>query len=1317
MSRQNLLKKTLSLVLVLSMFVGILGFDGIATIYADEDKAPVNVADAAKKLVADIEDTDVKDAVLRLHALGIINGKEDGKYHPEDKVTREEFAKILVSSLNMAEAAKAAQGYGKFKDVEATRWSAGYIEVAAGHDLIKGYPGGNFGPADEVTYSQAITMLVRALGYKDNFLPGTWPGNYLAKAAEKELTKKVKFSDSNGFANRGEVAVLVNNTLDAKVVKVDTYETGTIKYVESEETLLKNKLNIEKIEDCRIIANKRINDGLEEDEVTVREYDKKKKEYSEKDYDFLPNVNPEVLLGEEVSIYLNDDDEIVYVESEHDDRAYFDYINGVGMKGSRVEQLSLVKADDDFDFADNAVIYTLKDDKYKAAKINDDDNTLKDLRADVFRGKVGKFVIKNREIVYAEVMEMGLTDPWLVVIENKNGNIKGICADDDEFEIDLTKDGQYDGVIVLGLDGIQYSVDDIEKGNLIYAQKQSYDGDDYAVVRVVKDNVVEGTLNSIKKEKVNISGKEIKVIKYSGVGRTEYVTYYSIDSGDTIKQFIADKQELIDDMEDADEEEIVAYLDAVGKIAYYVTKAESTSGYKFGVVTRIYADYDRIKVFTIDKNGEGDEIVYRVEEENNVKKNARLLNEYGQKLKDSEYDKEENLTGLKEGSVIKFKLNSDGEIAEDKLYAINLANLWKINTKDDFGKDYLPKAEFIGAKGELATDPTNFGGSGFNAKGEGLTKSFNVKDNAVLIDAVNYKFKKSNDKPTDVAWFKLDGQYLKADIHNADDFEETSWNNLEKSKGIDCFMYVFSDDDKAINAEAVIFIGDASGSAGQDEIGIYIVDRYYKSGDTIVKYMEYGDNEYKTKVLDNDDNDEFKTNRHEHPYIAKVKANDKLEIRTAQKEATKDGFMKVYGRVSDRKSDSLKLENAYNFANDKLVEKNAEYNISSKTLVFEEDTKKNTSNIVKGDIVIIVLENDSARVVERLIDSEKSKMEAKVDKNDGKTDDDTPPATEKGTVTYINADGMLLIDGEDYQVGAATVLYNEKGTVIAVGATAINKALAQNDEVKDVKVENSVVKSLVGTKVASEIKAAADVDALIAALNKPYGEDEVKAARVAYTALTNSQKDLVTKLADLEKAEAALASDKALTDAQTAVEGLFTDGNKSALKDETDQKAINVASAKVEALGKDVTEKAGLQADIVKAQGLLDTKVVKEVENAIDQIATDNGKYTTVEAARTAFNKLTEAQKTKVDAAKVTALEAAETAVANAVKAVNGATTPLTMRNALETNAGILDIVVTDGETYALNKDSVANEMLAGKPFADAKAIKTAFDTALTLLQ
>ena len=55
--------------------------------------------------------------------------------------------------------------------------------------LIKGYPDGTFKPANQVSYAEAITMLVRALGYKDEFLSGQWPANYLAKAGEKKSPK------------------------------------------------------------------------------------------------------------------------------------------------------------------------------------------------------------------------------------------------------------------------------------------------------------------------------------------------------------------------------------------------------------------------------------------------------------------------------------------------------------------------------------------------------------------------------------------------------------------------------------------------------------------------------------------------------------------------------------------------------------------------------------------------------------------------------------------------------------------------------------------------------------------------------------------------------------------------------------------------------------------------------------------------------------------------------------------------------------------------------------------------------------------------
>ncbi|SHK48020.1 S-layer homology domain-containing protein, partial [Tepidibacter formicigenes] len=58
------------------------------------------------------EDTDKKvvEAVERLYSFGVVNGFEDGKYHEEYKVTREQFAKLLVEALGLGSAAQAANG-------------------------------------------------------------------------------------------------------------------------------------------------------------------------------------------------------------------------------------------------------------------------------------------------------------------------------------------------------------------------------------------------------------------------------------------------------------------------------------------------------------------------------------------------------------------------------------------------------------------------------------------------------------------------------------------------------------------------------------------------------------------------------------------------------------------------------------------------------------------------------------------------------------------------------------------------------------------------------------------------------------------------------------------------------------------------------------------------------------------------------------------------------------------------------------------------------------------------------------------------------
>jgi hypothetical protein len=1001
------LKRMKKLFAILTVFVFLAGIASTGlpktALAASNDNAASSVD--VKKLTSDITDKDTKDAVLRLAAFGIINGMEDGKYHPDDVVTREQFAKILVTSLKMDNAAKAATGRSSFKDVEASRWSAGYINVAAGQGLIKGYPDGTFRPSNQVSYAEAVTMLVRALGYTDSFLPGSWPGNYLAKAAEKEITKYVKFNDVTGGANRGDVAILVNNTLDAKVVKVDTYEASGTKYYESDKTLLEDKLNITKYENTRIIANRRIDDGLDEDEVRVKflkdSEDDKYNEGEEREFDLIYGLNVENVLGEEVTIYLNDDDEVVYAEREYDDKPYFDYIEGVVFKsdGKTVDKLSLVKADDDYAFEKDAVIYVMDGDEYKTVEYDEVTDASK------LVGKVGKFVLKNRKIVWAEIMSSGETQPWMIVTKNDDGMLYGIVADDDEFDIDLREGEDYDGVIVLDLEGNILSVDDIEEGNLVYIQKQDIGGDDYAVVRVVKDNIVEGKLNSVKNDRIKIDDKEIKVVRYDLDGRT-YEAYYSVNDGEDINQYLLDTDsDVASDMEDADEEDIVAYTDAVGRIAYFVTQTKSSSGYKYGIVTRIYADKDKIKVFTITENGEGDEITYNMEEEDNLNVNgAFALNAYGQKDKDTK-------ATVQEGSIIKFKLNKNGEIAEDEIYVMDPKNVWRITSSNDFGKDYLPKASRYTAYVYDTSDPA---GANINPSGSAAeTFTFSVDDNVVIIDAEGYKFTddSSKGKPYAIA----DDVYAYWD--DTDDFSEASWKDLKEANGIDGYFYVFADDNKAVNAKAVIFIGKGSGAAANDEMGIYVIDTWYKSGDRYVKYEPY-DGKVEERKLD--DNDAL-YNNDEHPYIAKVKSNGDLSI--IKPGESKDDFDIYYGKVKDRDASSLTMEKVLNMKDNTEISQKL-FNISNKTVVYEEDNKKSTSNIRKGDVIIFVVEKGSnVRVIERLIDSEKAKYEDKINNPSGTT----TPQPETGNITFeINgANSLATIESVKSDTVVVTVYANK----------------------------------------------------------------------------------------------------------------------------------------------------------------------------------------------------------------------------------------------------------------------------------------------------
>ncbi len=153
----------------------------------------------------DIQGTKYESAVSKLMAMGIIDGYEDGTYRPQASVSRAEMAAIVARSIDRG-CFKVLLDPG-FVDIDG-HWAARGIAKAYNAGIVKGISQDRFGPELGVTYAQAMTMLLRAIGHSDQSLGGIWPANYLAKAQELGLAKELDVWTADRPATRGDVALM-----------------------------------------------------------------------------------------------------------------------------------------------------------------------------------------------------------------------------------------------------------------------------------------------------------------------------------------------------------------------------------------------------------------------------------------------------------------------------------------------------------------------------------------------------------------------------------------------------------------------------------------------------------------------------------------------------------------------------------------------------------------------------------------------------------------------------------------------------------------------------------------------------------------------------------------------------------------------------------------------------------------------------------------------------------------------------------------------------------------------------------------------------
>lgn len=152
--------------------------------------------------------------INRMKSLNIL----DVTYDYDSMLTRGDFTRALVIASGQEDLARSSQGPTIFPDVAPNDPLSGYINVAVNKGLMKGAMDKKYHPEAYVSFAQMCTTLVKALGYSDSDIKGTWPKNYVLKAKELGLTSGIDLKDNDtvpGWVG----AVMMSRLLDTNIKK------------------------------------------------------------------------------------------------------------------------------------------------------------------------------------------------------------------------------------------------------------------------------------------------------------------------------------------------------------------------------------------------------------------------------------------------------------------------------------------------------------------------------------------------------------------------------------------------------------------------------------------------------------------------------------------------------------------------------------------------------------------------------------------------------------------------------------------------------------------------------------------------------------------------------------------------------------------------------------------------------------------------------------------------------------------------------------------------------------------------------------------
>jgi hypothetical protein len=183
---------------------------------------------SAPSAFTDIKGNWAESHITYLSSKGMINGTGKTTFSPGNSVTKAEFVKFLVSLLGKVDLASAKKG--AFKDVAEGQWYTDYINYAAEKGIVSGDDKGNFGPNDKITREQMAVMILnfadtmsiklemvnKAFEFKDASQISSWAKKPVSIIQRSGLIngKPEGSFDAKGKATRAEAAKIIRMLMD-----------------------------------------------------------------------------------------------------------------------------------------------------------------------------------------------------------------------------------------------------------------------------------------------------------------------------------------------------------------------------------------------------------------------------------------------------------------------------------------------------------------------------------------------------------------------------------------------------------------------------------------------------------------------------------------------------------------------------------------------------------------------------------------------------------------------------------------------------------------------------------------------------------------------------------------------------------------------------------------------------------------------------------------------------------------------------------------------------------------------------------------------